>query len=37
MLRLEGVEEKVERINRYTNLADTIDSFAKEQSHTAPA
>jgi MFS superfamily sulfate permease-like transporter len=37
MLRLEGVEEKVERINRYTNLADTIESFAKEQSHTAPA
>ena len=29
MLRLEGVEEKVEGIDRFTTLADAIDSFNK--------
>jgi hypothetical protein len=27
MLRLEGVEEKVGRIDRFTTLADAIDDF----------
>lgn len=35
MLRLEGVEEKVERIDRFTTLADAIDSFNKPRQTPA--
>jgi hypothetical protein len=30
MLRVEGVEEKVGRIDRFTMLADAIDAFQNE-------
>jgi sulfate permease, SulP family len=33
MLRLEGVEEKVGRIDRFTTLADTIDNLGPKASH----
>ena len=32
MLRVEGVEEKVGRIDRFTMLADAIDAFQAEAS-----
>jgi MFS superfamily sulfate permease-like transporter len=35
MLRLEGVEEKVERIDRFTTLADAIESFNKPRQTPA--
>jgi len=35
MLRLEGVEEKVERIDRFTTLADAIDRFNKPRQTPA--
>jgi SulP family sulfate permease len=34
MLRIEGVEEKVGRIDRFTMLADAIDHFQKESLNT---
>jgi SulP family sulfate permease len=34
MLRIEGVEEKVGRIDRFTMLADAIDHFQKESPST---
>ena len=34
MLRLEGVEEKVGRIDRFTTLADAIDDLGPNASHS---
>ena len=34
MLRSEGVEEKVGRIDRFTMLADAIDAFQSETTST---
>jgi hypothetical protein len=35
MLRVEGVEEKIGRIDRFTTLADAIEDFKSERT-TSP-